>query len=96
MDSNLIFSIIIAIILTLVAIEWDESFLLFLIGFMAVAIAVNLDTAFSISTTTYQGFGQLIQLFYIFVGIFAFVKTYFTAKEHGFSLQRLYHDNGKR
>jgi len=94
MDSNLIFSIIIAVILTLVAIEWDESFLLFLIGFMAISLAINIDTAFSISTSTYQGFGQLIQLFYAFIGIFSFTKTYFTSKESGFSLQRLVR-NGK-
>lgn len=87
MDSNLIFSIIIAIILTLIVIEWDESFLLFLIGFLSIALAINLYLAFSISTETYQGFGQLIQLIYAFVGIFAFVKTYFTAKETGFSLR---------
>lgn len=94
MDSNLIFSILFAVILTIIVIEWDESFILFLIGFMAVGLAINLNLAFTISTTTYQGFGQLIQLFYAFVGIFAFVKTYFTAKESGFSLQRLSH--GKR
>ena len=89
MDSNLIFSIVLAVILTVIAIEWDESFLLFLIGFLAIALSINLDLAFSISTSTYQGFGQLIQLFYAFIGIFSFTKTYFTAKESGFSLQRL-------
>lgn len=88
MDTNIIFAIIFAVILTIIAIEWDESFVLILIGFMALAISINLETVFSIYTETYQGFGQLIQLFYAFVGIFAFVKTYFTAKEHGFSLRR--------
>jgi len=76
MDTNLIFSIFIIIILTVVAIEWDEAFLLFIIGFLSIALALNLNTAFSIDTETYQGFGQLIQLSYGIVGIFAFTKTF--------------------
>ena len=76
MDTNLIFSIFIIIILTIVVIEWDEAFLLFIIGFLSIALALNLNTAFSIETDTYQGFGQLIQLLYILVGVFAFIRTF--------------------
>jgi len=76
MDTNLIFSIIIIIILTVVVIEWDEAFILFIIGFLAIALAINLELAFSIDNSKYQGFGQLIQLIYAFVGIFAFIKTF--------------------
>ena len=76
MDTNLIFSIFIIIILTVVAIEWDEAFILLIIGFLALALAINLELAFSIDNTKYQGFGQLIQLLYAFVGIFAFVRTF--------------------
>jgi len=84
MDSDLIFSIFLIIILAIVAIEWDEGFILFLIGFIAIALSINLELAFSIDNTKYQGFGQLIQLIYAFIGIFAFVKTYFIGKTSGF------------
>lgn len=88
MDTNLLFSILIIIILAIVAIEWDEAFILFIIGFLAIGIAINLETAFSIDNTTYQGFGQLIQLSYAFVGIFAFTRTFSDSllarlKKHG-------------
>ena len=76
MDTNLIFSIFIIIILTVVAIEWDEAFILILIGFISIALAINLELAFSIDNTKYQGFGQLIQLLFVFVGVFAFTRTF--------------------
>ena len=76
MDTNLIFSIFIIIILTVVTIEWDEAFILLLIGFVSIALAINLDLAFEIDNTTYQGFGELIQLLYAFVAVFAFVRTF--------------------
>lgn len=93
MDTNLILSIVILITLLLVAIEWDESFLLFMVGFLSIALCINIDLAFGIYNSTYQGFGQMIQLLYAAVSIFAFTKTYFTAKEHGFSIQGAH--NGK-
>ena len=84
MDSNLIFSIFLIIILTIIAIEWDEGFILCLIGCISIALSINLELAFSIDNSTYQGFGQLIQLIFAFIGIFAFAKTYFTVKTAGF------------
>lgn len=76
MDTNLLFSIFLIIILTVVVIEWDEAFLLFIIGFLSIAIAINIETMFSIDNTKYQGFGQLLQLVYALVGIFSFIRTF--------------------
>jgi len=83
MDLNLLIAVFFAIILIIFALEYDDGFMLFVLGFMSFGIVLNIDTLFEVTETSYLGFGNLLQLIYIFIGIFCFAKIIMSARNDG-------------
>lgn len=83
MDLNLLIAIFFAIILIIIAIEYDDGFMLFMLGFLNFGIVLNIDTMFGVTETSYLGFGNLLQLIYLFIGIFCFAKLILSARQDG-------------
>ena len=86
MDTAFIFSIFLAIIFIIIALEFDEGMMLFCLGMIAAGITININTIFGIANTDYQGFGQLIQLIYGAVTVFTFGRIYYTAQASGIDM----------
>lgn len=84
MDINLLIAIILALILICFSIDYDDGFVSFVIGFISIMIVFNLRALFDISTGSYLGFGQLIQLIYAFIGIFSFAKLIMSGNQEVF------------
>ncbi len=83
MDLNLLIAIFFAIILIIIAIEYEDGFIMFMMGFLNIIIVFNIDTLFGVTDTSYLGFGNLIQLIYTFIAIFCFTKMILSAKQDG-------------
>ena len=83
MDINLLLSILLPIIFVILILDFDEAMMLFSIGFISLAIAFNFSIIFSITSTSYNGFGLILNYVHWFIPVFAFTKTYFTAASSG-------------
>lgn len=83
MDLDLLIAILLAVILICFAIEHDDGFMLFMLGFINLAIFFNLETLFSITAASYNNFGYLFQLIYIFISVFCFGKLIMSANQEG-------------
>ena len=83
MDLNLLMAVFFAIILIIIAIEYDDAFILFIMGFLNLGIVLNLDTLFGVYQVSYNNFGGLLQLIYTFIGIFCFAKIIMSARQDG-------------
>jgi len=93
MDLDLFIAIFFAIILILISIEYDDGFVLFMLGFLNIAVAMNMYELFGIIQTSYNGFGNLLQIVFVFAGVFCFVKMAMAARESGlFSSVKREHD----
>jgi len=78
MDNNLVFVFLILIIIGLVIAAIDEAILLFIMGFAIVIFAMNLEVAFSITSSSYSGSGKLFFISYASLAVFAFGKAALT------------------
>jgi hypothetical protein len=83
MDLNLLIAILVAVILIIISIEYEDGFLLFIMGFLNLGVVLNIDTLFGITQTSYHWFGNLMQLIYVFIAIFCFTKMVLSAREEG-------------
>ena len=83
MDLNLLIAVFFAIILIVIAIEYEDGFILFIMGFLNMGIVLNIDTLFGVTSSSYLGFGNLLQLIYLFIGIFCFAKLIMSARQDG-------------
>lgn len=83
MDLDLLLAVFFAIILIIIAIEYDDGFILFIMGFLSLGILINLYELFEIIQTSYNNFGNLLQLVYLFIAVFCFVKMILTARQDG-------------
>ena len=88
-------SILFALILICFAVDSDDGFSLFMEGFMNIVVVFNIDTLFGITETSYNGFGNLIQLIYAFIAIFCFSKIIMSARQDGLISFMRGHYNGK-
>lgn len=81
--SDLIFSFVFLIILIIVSTCIDEGIPLILLGFITLAVAFNLGTIFSLTSTTLSGLGvdwfTIIRLIYMMTAIFFLAKSIGTA-----------------
>lgn len=93
MDLDLLIAIILAVFLICFAIEHDDGFMLFMLGFINLAIVFNLDSLFSINPSSYNNFGSLFQLIYAFIAIFCFAKIIMSANQEGLlNFMKRHHD----
>lgn len=83
MDINLLIAVILVLILIILAIEYDDGFILFIMGFLNIGIVLNLDSLFGITNISYNNFGGLLQLIYSFISIFCFAKIIMSARQDG-------------
>lgn len=72
-----------AIILIIIAIEYDDGFILFMMGFLNLGIVLNLDSLFGVYQISYNNFGGFLQLVYTFIAIFCFTKIIMSARQEG-------------
>jgi len=77
MDTNLLLAILLPIIFTVLILEFDEAMMLFLIGFITLAIAFNFSLIFSITDSSYVGFGVIMKIIWFLLPVFAFTRSYF-------------------
>lgn len=77
--SDLFLSFVFLIIVIIVSTCIDEGIPLILLGFITLAVAFNLGTIFSLTSTTLTGLGIswfiIIRLIYMMTAIFFFVKS---------------------
>ena len=81
MDTNLVFAFLTIIIILLVVSEVDEAILLFIFAFAIVSISWNLETLFSVTSTSYSSFGKLLIFAYWGAAVFCFGKAALTGYE---------------
>lgn len=76
-------AIFFAIILIIIAIEYDDGFMLLMMGFLSIIIVLNIEALFDITPVSYGNAGQMFQLIYTFIAIFCLVKIIMSARQDG-------------
>lgn len=80
MDIDIIFSFLIALVIIIVMTILDEGFPLIILGFLVLFFAWNIPAAFSITSSSLSGWGNLLILIYAILSVFCFAKAIIAAR----------------